>query len=179
MQSRHDVKWNVNFVWATHCYAQKKKNRRGWPRCRIYIYNYSHDTIISHHNSSARDVSSDRGGASHAAYQTAAWQAWHSAPGLVICTTQSLTRSASAHLRSWVSVSVCVSLPPVSSPLVFPRLGGTQNACPAGVSSSLSLAFVGVQKQTWRDGLAGETWCNMRRVSRCDWVMFSGVAPWR
>lgn len=25
MQSRHDVKWNVNFVWATHCYAQKKR----------------------------------------------------------------------------------------------------------------------------------------------------------
>lgn len=72
MQSRHDVKWNVNFVWASHCYAQKE----GWPRCRIYIYNYSHDTIISHHNSSARDVSSDREQASHSAYQTAAWQAW-------------------------------------------------------------------------------------------------------
>lgn len=49
--------------------------KEGWPRCRIYIYNYSHDTIISHHNSSARDVGSDREQASRDAYQTAAWQA--------------------------------------------------------------------------------------------------------
>lgn len=27
MQSRHDMKWNVNFVWATHCYAQKEGGR--------------------------------------------------------------------------------------------------------------------------------------------------------
>lgn len=133
-----------------------KKKRRGWPRCRIYIYNYSHDTIISHHNSSARDVSSDRGGASHAAYQTAARQAWHSAPGLVICTTQSLTCSASAFLRSSVSVSVCISLPPVSSPLVFPHLGETQNACPAGVSSSLSLRRGREANMSRRDAICEE-----------------------
>lgn len=29
MQSWHDVKWNVNFVWATHCYAQKKRGEGG------------------------------------------------------------------------------------------------------------------------------------------------------
>ncbi len=27
MQSRHDMKWNVNFVWATHRYAQKEGGR--------------------------------------------------------------------------------------------------------------------------------------------------------
>lgn len=93
-----------------------KKERRGWPRCRIYIYNYSHDTIISHHNSSARDVSSDRGGASHAAYQTAAWQAWHSAPGLVICTVQ---KSHSLSICVPLILSVRLGLRP-SAPL-FPR----------------------------------------------------------
>lgn len=85
MQSPHDMKWNVNFVWATHLYAPKRR----WPRCRIYIYNYSHDTIISHHNSSAQDVNSDREEALRAAYQAAAWQAWHRASGPVIYATQS------------------------------------------------------------------------------------------
>lgn len=27
MQSLHDMKWNVNFVWATHRYAQKEGRR--------------------------------------------------------------------------------------------------------------------------------------------------------
>lgn len=27
MQSPHDMKWNVNFVWATHRYAQKEGSR--------------------------------------------------------------------------------------------------------------------------------------------------------
>lgn len=126
MQSRHDVKWNVNFVWATHCYAQKKKTGRGWPRCRIYIYNYSHDTIISHHNSSARDVSSDREGVSHAAYQTAAWQAWHSAPGLVIYTTKKVSlaqclRTSDPQCLSR-SVSLCPPFPCRLSFLVWAKL---------------------------------------------------------
>lgn len=83
--------------------------KRGWPRCRIYIYNYSHDTIISHHNSSARDVSSDREQASRSAYQAAAWQAWHSASGPVIYTMRSLTLSAFAHLQySPVCLSLCL-----------------------------------------------------------------------
>lgn len=64
--------------------------KRGWPRSRIYIYNYSHDTIISHHNSSAQDVSTDREQAFHAAYQTAVWQAWHHTSRTVICTMQSV-----------------------------------------------------------------------------------------
>ena len=80
--------------------------KRGWPRCRIYIYNYSHDTIISHHNSSARDVSSDREQALHSAYQTAAWQAWHHAAGPLIYTMQSLCLP----LFLSVSLSFCVPL---------------------------------------------------------------------
>lgn len=81
MQSRHDMKWNVNFVWVAHCYAPK----RGWPHCRIYIYNYSRDTIISHHNS--QDVNSNRDLAPHDAYQTAAQ---HIASGPAIYTTHGL-----------------------------------------------------------------------------------------
>lgn len=82
--------------------------KRRWPRCRIYIYNYSHDTIISHHNSSAQDVNSDREQALHSAYQTAAWQAWHHASGPVIYTMQprSLPRSRSLS----VSLSFCAPL---------------------------------------------------------------------
>lgn len=93
--------------------------KRGWPRCRIYIYNYSHDTIISHHNSSARDVSSDREQASRSAYQTAAWQAWHSASGPVIYTMRSLSQllhtssivlSASLFVSAPVFLAACLSL---------------------------------------------------------------------
>lgn len=25
MQSRHDMKWDVNFVWVAHCYALEKR----------------------------------------------------------------------------------------------------------------------------------------------------------
>lgn len=102
--------------------------KRGWPRRRIYIYNYSHDTIISHHNSSARDVSSDREQALHTAYQTAAWQAWHHASGPVIYTTQSLALSPSLS----VSLSFCVPL--ILNVCLFQRL------CPSNSRSSSPLA---------------------------------------
>lgn len=81
--------------------------KRGWPRSRIYIYNYSHDTIISHHNSSAQDVSADREQAFHAAYQTAVWQAWHHTSCTVICTMQSVSPPL---LSVSVLFSFCVHL---------------------------------------------------------------------
>lgn len=96
MRSRHDMKWNVNFVWVAHCYVAKK---RGWPHCRIYIYNYSHDTIISHHN--PQDVNSNRDLAPHDAYQTAA---------RLIASRPSNLHHARPHLRLPI-LSVTVSLP--------------------------------------------------------------------
>lgn len=144
MPSPHDMKWNVNFVWATHRYAQK----RGWPRCRIYIYNYSHDTIISHHNSSARDVSSDREQALHTAYQTAAWQAWHRASGPVIYTMQSPTTAATPLLSVLLSfcvpliLNVCLSqclCPSNSCCLSVPVSQNTKHTHLTGVTSSLSV----------------------------------------
>lgn len=120
--------------------------KRGWPCSRIYIYNYSHDTIISHHNSSARDVSSDRERALHTAYQTAAWQAWHHASGPVIYTMQSLAPSLSLS----VSLSFCVPLilnvclfqclcPSNSCGLSLLVSRITEHGSLTGTSSSLSL----------------------------------------
>lgn len=43
------------------CTKKKIKKEKVRPHCRIYIYNYSHDAIISHHNSSAQDVGADGG----------------------------------------------------------------------------------------------------------------------
>lgn len=76
--------------------------KRGWPHCRIYIYNYSHDTIISHHNS--QDVNSNRDLAPHGAYQTAAQLI---ASGPAIYTTHGLVYSASADCQFCLSRCLC------------------------------------------------------------------------
>lgn len=60
--TRYEVECKFCLGNSFLCTKKKNGEREGWPHCRIYIYNYSHDTIISHHNSSAQDVSADREG---------------------------------------------------------------------------------------------------------------------
>lgn len=91
--------------------------KRGWPHRRIYIYNYSHDTIISHHNS--LDVNSNRDLAPHDAYQTAARLV---ASGPAIYTTHDLSFCAATDRQLSVSLprclSPCLSFVPKASQLV-------------------------------------------------------------
>lgn len=105
MQSPHDMKWNVNFVWGTHRYAQKEGGRAAGFTFTITVMIQSSLIIIPLPSMSAVIEK-----ALHTAYQAAVWQSWHCASVPVIYTEQSIPLCLSLVLFPCTSNSYCLPL---------------------------------------------------------------------